>query len=452
MAGTPRVGVSRIELHPELGVPMMGYGARKGPAAGRHDPLFVRALYAEADGCLLVVEMDVCLIAVAQAALLRERIAERTGLAPSQVMIGCIHTHSGPETGLLPVLLGRGTPPEVEPLFDAVLEAVVAAFEAAEPARLGVGTVPVGIGRNRRVEGGALDPHAVVARFDREDGTPLAVLYVHGCHPTALGHDNLHFSADWPGSASRAVEEALPGAIAMFVLGSHADVDPRTRGLLDLAIPNQSLGVSFEEMEELGREIGTAVARCAVALETHTPFPVASASTTVSIPVHGATAGEGGQWRRKRDALEALGLPEDLEPSTADWYRLEAERTAGLPAEDVRERLSSVRLMLRDRTAKRIAEGLRPEVEVQVLRLGPIWLLALPLEVTVDVGRSWRREAGELGSIVSIANGWLRYLPHADHYDEPDAPLHYEILNATLVPEAADALLSAGAGLRSELS
>lgn len=452
MGATPRAGVSRIELHPELGVSMMGYGARKGTAAARHDPLFVRALYVEAGGRLLLIEIDVCLIAVAQATALRDRIARRTGLASEQVMIGCIHTHSGPETGLLPVLLGRGTPTEVEPLFDAVVEAAVQAFEAAEPVRLGSGTAPIRIGRNRRVEEGSVDPHAVVARIDRADGSPLAVLYVHGCHPTALGHDNLHFSADWPGTASRVVEEALPGAVAIFVLGAHADVDPRTRGLLDLAIPEQSVGVGFEEMEALGREVGTAVANCAGALETRPDFLVASANTRVPIPVHGADGRDEHLNDRRRDALRALDLPEDLEPSTAEWYRLEREGTAGLSRREIRERLSRVRLLLRDRTANRIAQGLRPEVEVQVLRLGPIWLLGLPLEVTVDVGRSWRQATGDLGSIVSIANGWMRYLPCAEHYRERDAALHYEILNATFVPEADGLLVTAGLELRSELA
>jgi hypothetical protein len=150
--------------------------------------------------------------------------------------------------------------------------------------------------------------------------------------------------------------------------------------------------------------------------------------------------------------LRALDLPEDLEPSTAEWYRLEREGTAGLSRREIRERLSRVRLLLRDRTANRIAQGLRPEVEVQVLRLGPIWLLGLPLEVTVDVGRSWRQATGDLGSIVSIANGWMRYLPCAEHYRERDAALHYEILNATFVPEADSLLVTAGLELRSELA
>ena len=431
---------------------MMGYGARTGTATDRHDPLFVRALYAEAGGRLLLLEIDVCLIAVAQADALRERIAGRTGLAKEQVMVGCIHTHSGPDTGLLPVLLGRGTPPEVEPLFDAVVEAGVRAFESAEPARLAVGRVDVRIGRNRRVESGRMDPHAVVARFDRLDGSPLAVLYVHGCHPTALGHDNLHYSADWPGRASRVVEERLPGAVAIFALGAHADVDPRTRGLLDLAISGQSVGVGFEEMEALGREVGVAVAECASALESRADFDVASASTKVPIAVHGAERREEHLEGRKRDALRALGLPPDLDPSTGEWYRLEVEHTRGLAPEEVRERVSAVRLLLRDRMAKRIAQGLRSDVEAQVLRLGPIWLLALPLEATVDVGGAWRRATGDLGAVLSIANGWLRYLPCEDHYREPEAAFHYEILNATFVPSAAQTLVSAGLELRSELA
>jgi len=452
MGETPRVGVSRIELRPKLGSAMMGYGARQGTATDRHDPLFARALYAEAGGRLLLVEIDVCLVAVAQADALRERIAERTGLQRSEVMVGCIHTHSGPETGLLPVLLGRGTPPEVEPLFDAVVEAGVCAFESAEPARLGVGSVPVCIGRNRRVESGSLDPHAVVARFDRPDGSPLAVLYVHGCHPTVLGHDNLHYSADWPGRASRAVEERLPGALAIFVLGAHADVDPHTRGMLDLAKPGQSVGVGFGEMEALGREVGVAVAECAAALESRADFEVASASTAVPLSVHGAEGREEHLERRRRDALRALALSPDLEPSIAEWYRLEAEHTQGLAPQEVRERASAVRLLLRDRMAERVAQGLRVEVAAQVLRLGPMWLLALPLEATVDVGGAWRRATSDLGAVISIANGWLRYLPAEDHYAEPEAAFHYEILNATFVPSAAATLVSAGLELRSELA
>lgn len=453
--GALRAGVSRMELHPSLDTAMMGYGARRGTATGRHDPLYGRALFlaggAREDGALLLVEIDVCLIAVAQARELRERIRSRTGLVPRQIVIACTHTHSGPETGLLSVLGGRSTPAEVAALFDRVVDAAVAAFESAQPARLGIDAAPVGIGRNRRVENGPVEPDARVVRIDRPDGSPLAVLYIHGCHPTSLGHDNLCFSADWPGQASATIEEALPGALAIFALGAHGDVDPRTRGILDLAIADQSLGVGPDEMRTLGREVGQAVSHAARGIETRPDVEIASASVRVPLPIHAGSRGEiqhdAALGQRRREALAALGLSPDREPGVGEWYRLLAERTAGLPADEVRARASRVRLLLRDATARRMAGGLVPEVEVQVLRIGPLWLLALPFEVTVDVGRAWRRAVGEAGAVVSIANGWLRYLPHADHFASDRAEERYEILQSTFEPDAATRLIEAGVGL-----
>ena len=457
--GALRAGVCRMELRAALGMAMMGYGARRGTAAGWHDPLYVRALFLAGGnpeyGAVLLVEIDVCLIAVAQARELRERIRSRTGLASRQVVIACTHTHSGPETGLLSVLGGRSTPDDVAPLFDRVVDAAVAAFESAQPARLGTGLAPVAIGRNRRVEGGPVDPDARVVRIDRPDGSPLAVLYLHGCHPTVLGHDNLSFSADWPGAASTAIEEALPGALAIFGLGAHGDVDPRTRGLLDLAIPDQSLGASADEMRALGREVGLAVAEAARGIETRASVEIASASVRIPLPIHAGSHGEiqhdASLERRRREALAALGLPSDREPTIAEWYRLVDERTAGLSPDEVRRGASRVRLLLRDATARRMAGGLVPEVEVQVVRIGPSWLLALPFEVTVDVGRAWRRAVGEGGVVLSIANGWLRYLPHADHFAAEAAGERYEILQSTFEPDAATRLVEAAAALYERL-
>ena len=84
-------------------------------------------------------------------------------------------------------------------------------------------------------------------------------------------------------------------------------------------------------------------------------------------------------------------------------------------------------------------------MSLQVLRLGPAAFLALPAEATVDVGLDWKgRLDGAPGAVLSIANGWLRYLPHPRNYAEPEADRHYEILMSTLVPDAATRLLDAG--------
>ena len=450
-----RAGVARVAFDAPLGGAMMGYGARQGTAQARHDPLFARALYLAAESEALLVELDVCLLAPAHAEALRARIAKRTGVAARHVLVGCIHTHSGPETGLFTALLGGEDGPAA--WLDAGLRAAEEAVAGAAPARFGVGRAEARIGRNRRIAAGPIDPEVLVARVDRADRSPLAVLYIHGCHPTVLGSENLAYSADWPGAASRAVEAALPGATALFALGAHADVDPRTRDLLDLAAAGQSVGAGFAAMEALGREVGEAVAAAAAAIETAERAPVASDACWLALPVQGAESGEPARLAAleasRARAAAALGLEADRDPGVVEWFALIDERTAGLPRLEARPRIAAARAYLRDRTAPRFAGGVAPEVCAQVIRLGPAWLLALPAEATVDVGLEWKRRlAGAPGAVVSIANGWLRYLPHPCNFAEPDAGEKYEILMSTFAPDAALRLLDAGDALRARLS
>ena len=121
---------------------------------------------------------------------MRAHLSERTGLASQQILVGCVHTHSGPDTGVFEHVAGKPEPAHATKIFEAVVRAGEDAVAASTPARLGVGHARARIGRNRRVEGGPLDEDVLVVRVDDAAGAPRALLYVHGCHPTALGHEN----------------------------------------------------------------------------------------------------------------------------------------------------------------------------------------------------------------------------------------------------------------------
>ena len=353
-------GAARVPLPMPIGHPLMGYGARVGVANDVHDPLHARALYLANGGACLLVELDVCLLAPGHAESVRARLAERTGLAREQVLVGSIHTHSGPETGLVAWIASQDPPPVTIALGDAAVEAGVRAHAAATPARIGVGRAEARIGRNRRLADGPLDSEVLVVRVDRADASPLAVLYVYGCHPTVLGHDNLAYSADWPGAAAREIEASLPGAIALFALGAHADVDPRTRGLLDLAIEGQSVGASFAVMEALGREVGEAVAAAAARITTTADAPIAADTAWLSVPVHGGAVDAEREPRleeERRAALRALAVDPATDPSVAELFAWSHERTRDLPRDEARRRIAVARRYLRDRTAPRFAGG-----------------------------------------------------------------------------------------------
>ncbi len=440
-------GAAAVPLPAPPGAPMMGYALRSGHATGALDPLAARGFYARCGGCALLIECDLCLLSPAQARAVREEVARRTGLVPASILVGCIHTHSGPDTGLGELLAGRAPPPFVAALLDAAVEAGVQAVRAAAPARLAVGRTRAEIGRNRAEPDGPLDPEVPVVRVDTREGRPLAVLYAHGCHPTALGHDNLLYSADWPGAAAEVLAEAFPGCVPLFLLGAHGDIDPRTRGVMDLAVSGQSAGTTPSAMRALGRELGAAVAEEAASLAPDSSPPVGAARGEVSLAVHGGADAEAAAERLaglRRSALRALDLPEDAELRTAELFAAAEERTAGLTREEVRERRARVRLYLRDRLAPRFAGGRVARVEVQAVRLGPLALLGLPLEATTAVGLEWRSRTGGEASVVGIAGGWMRYLPHRRDFEHPRAHLHYEVLHSTFEPAAAERLLDRG--------
>lgn len=447
MSSDLEAGTSALALPVEVGQPMMGYGARVAPAAALHDRLHARALYLRGRSECLIVSLEVCLIAPPQADEVRAELERRTGVPPERILVACIHTHAGPDTGIVALAAGQPPPPHAAALFEAAVRAGEAAKKAAAPARLAHGRAEARIGANRSRAGGPFDPEALVLRIDGPRGAPLAVLYSYGCHPTALGPENLAWSADWPWAAGRSIEAALPGANPIFLLGAHSDVDPRTRGVKDLAETGKTSGVGFDEVERLGREVGEAVARAALAAEpARAPGAVGARSARVRLRAHR----EDPEARRR--ALEALDLPPDREVGTQDFFRLELERTRDLPPEERRERIARVRTYLRGRMAPRFAGGPEADVEVQVLRLGDARLAALPLEATVEVGQEWKARVAPPAALLSIANGWLRYLPHERQFGAPGAERHYEVLMSTFEADAATRLLDQAERLERGLS
>jgi len=83
----------------------------------------------------------------------------------------------------------------------------------------------VSIGEIGRVDGGFLpavrpiDPQIGLLRLDRMDGSILAVLDNFACHPI-MNPPSKGSSADFPGFASRPIEESLGGeAMAFFIQG-----------------------------------------------------------------------------------------------------------------------------------------------------------------------------------------------------------------------------------------
>lgn len=223
-------GVTRRPINPPKGVYLIGYGDRTKGNIGVHDDLMATALVLD-DGTTRVAIVALDLLAINE--FIVDRIRAR--LAPTEALLCCSHTHSGPI-----VYADEKSPRRNREYITSLVENVVAAVEEAQsrllPARLEYAQGEANVGVNRREQ--TPDGRMVIGRNpagprDRSvqvvsvfaDDRRLATIVNYACHGTVLGPDNLLVSADWMGAMREKVEQEL-GGLTLFLQGAAADINP----------------------------------------------------------------------------------------------------------------------------------------------------------------------------------------------------------------------------------
>jgi neutral ceramidase len=236
-------------------LPLAGYGGRHGkPATGVHDDVFVKAVALKVGGRVgVIVGTDALIIPAEVSEMAVRQLGREAGLSREQVYLGATHTHSSLGAwgeGKVAESFAGGFQPEVRVWFsDCLVAAAREAIGDLKPAQFGHGRFAASeFIRNRLVGGlGQVDPEFSYAVVKQNTGK-LAVLGVYGAHATVLGSDNMEFSADYPGSWERTIEQAT-GGMAVFLaggVGSHSPV-PGGRGLAGAEQMGQALARMLTE-------------------------------------------------------------------------------------------------------------------------------------------------------------------------------------------------------------
>ena len=253
---TLRAGFASTEITPGKELSLFGYGFRQEKLSpgneGVHDPLHIRAMVLEdADYRKLVfVSFDLCVIPTGLAEAWRREVADKLDTRAERVFLSATHTHSGPL--LLTEELARDwgrmkdggpPPPEIaytEEVRRRMLDAVARAQGLKYPVAPFIQQAPLGLAYDRRVKGEdggvtlcwepqefpdrvpepAVDPACSVFLLRQTNGQRQFVLWNFGAHPVVLGKTSKVVSADFPGLANRMLEEAMPGARALFLNGA----------------------------------------------------------------------------------------------------------------------------------------------------------------------------------------------------------------------------------------
>ncbi len=261
-----KAGASSAKITPDGLMWMAGYAARTKPAEGVELDLYAKSLVVvdEAGEKWALITLDLIGVPRNLRLYLAEQAQKQFGIAPARLVLNASHTHSGPE-----LRTNRRFPTDdfakhnseatayTEKLQATLLRMIGESLASAVPVSLDYSHSRCGFAMNRRTPNGKggwsnfpnpegpVDQTVPVLRVASPAGKEIAIVFGYNCHCTTLGHQK--FSGDYAGYAQGYLQEAHPGAVAMFMNGCSGDQNPYPRRTKELAqIHGRSLATAVE--------------------------------------------------------------------------------------------------------------------------------------------------------------------------------------------------------------
>lgn len=423
-------------------------------AGAANDPSFAKALVLKSEGTTAVL-ITVDAVAIGEIgrigngflATVRGRLEKEAGIPPPNVLINASHCHG----------IVRGD------TADLVVRAVKEAAKNLVAVKMAAGSgTESRISENRRLrmkDGsevdmrraysmprdedvaavGPIDPQIGLLRLDRMDGSPLAVVYNFACHPI-MNPPGKGSSADFPGFASKVIEEALGGgAMAFFIQGCGGDINP----------------VRYKEVsrpadaEPLGAMLGASVLAANRKMASREGAALRVVREILSLPraadFEKRIAASEAEQKKLLASLRPTNinfktfLPlliqhkmwPDFPSHHAQSYlhdgkaitQLDTDNRASVEAYlaniQIMERLTRLatnQALLKKHWEQTQAAGRKDlPAEVCGLRIGGFKLVTFPGELTVQIGLNIKKAAKDPGAFVAgYTNGYIYYTPTAE--------------------------------------
>lgn len=370
------IGYAQTVITPSLDRPvyLAGFG-RNRRADAVHDDLYARAL-AVSDGQTTLVLCALDLIGFFR--LHVYEVIAKVNRPDVHIVIASTHTHHGPDTmGLWgPNWKTRGVD-EVyfEEVKTRITQSISNALAALKPASVKWTSVHVpGLAKNAR-NPEILDDELTLLQFiSQENPSTCATLFNFPCHPEVLWDGNPHITSDYVHFLREEVERQT-GAPCIFFSGALG-------GMMTPDVKEHS----FAEAEEMGRKLTEAGLK---ALKAVNPHPSAS--------IH----------IQKKEIRPKLTNPLY---KFAFWMNVLPE----------------------------VRENGRVTTEVNLIRIGGLWLAAVPGELLPKLGLALKARMKEAGAqvtgVIGLANDELGYILPVEDFKYPWNPFkpgnHYEETNS----------------------
>lgn len=437
-------GFAERKITPPIGTAMAGYFERR-RAEGIANDLFATALVLR-DGSgssVAFVSCDVIAMDRKTVAAIREKAQAATGIPAGNIMVFAVHNHTGPITV---DMFGQNADRDyVGFLEEQVAGAVDDAARDLKPVEPSFGRVEENrISCNRRVvmkdgsththitdadapnvvgREGPNDPEVGVLAFAAPGGGIRGTLVNFALHPTNVRGNRV--CSDYPRYLAEHLKSVLgDDVVTVYANGACGNIDSKTPYLA---------GVPYGpgRAQRIGAELGRAVLKAVEGRLGFGSHSLVVVSETVPLPLKEVSAG---QLAMAREVLE------QQEPAELLFTK------GSLRPSPLKERIYAREAVL---LAERRAKSPYVEAEVQVVRIGDLAVVGVPVELFTEFGLEIKRLARERfkhAMVVELANGYLGYVPLPKSFEGGG----YETRlarSSQLAPEAGDLLVAASSSL-----
>jgi neutral ceramidase len=446
------------------GCGMLGYGQADQQTEGIHTRQRSRAfVLAEVDGPrLLLVINDLPLVFDSVHQEVLRRLHDRYGPLYTAVntMITATHTHCAPG-GYSHHLLYNSTTNGFRPkTFGALVDGIVQAVERAHvdlaPSKLvlshgelrdaSVNRSRRAFERNPEAERAffpeAIDPQTTLLRIER-DGRTVGAINWFATHNTSMTNRNRLISSDNKGYAGYHWEREIEGIdylrdldsdprfIAAFAQTNAGDMSPN----LHLRPGHGPTDDQFENTRIIGRRQYDAASALALQGGVAVAGPLDARVLYVDLArvavqpaftgdgrVHSTSGPAGGSASFAGAGVDGPAYPGFHEGPNRWWDW--PSRLAYRLSDALRDSQSPKGIVLPGGALNRLLPVVAQRVPVQLLRLGPLYLIGIPGEVTITAGLRLRRTvAGIVGAdlhdvlVAGYSNGYIHYVTTPEEYD-----------------------------------
>jgi neutral ceramidase len=352
-----RIGLANTTMTPDRPIFMTGFASRTEPSEGAYADLEASVVVFD-DGERRAGIMSLDLVGVDGFLLepIRQKAAQ-LGIAPEAMLVNCSHTHCAPACRVERGSCRKFDEEYLSALKDKLFGLLEQGVDDLQEGSLDytVGCCSLGINRRRTNHDGSsagmlpapakpIDMDVPVLRVLSADGKVRALLFSYAAHPTTMGGQLI--GPDYPGPARDMLREKLPDCLPIFLQGCGGDVKPR-----NLTADGRFAGGPVDVVVEIGHEL----ARAVLAALCGEPEPLSGSLAAASAPAQ----------------LPSQGTPSEQQLAELEkgnqWEQAYA---------------AAVRNTIAEKGG--LAEAL--PVEVQVLRLGDLYLVGMGGEISCEIG------------------------------------------------------------------